>query len=144
MDARVILKEAKVTSEPEALVEFLETLGFAVKRIGLTAVYLGSQDARHHAQELPMRFIRHERERNEKREKRGYDLWNVNQRLLLNLRQGLKERHENSDDGSHHHQRGGHENDGKESVFGRSDYFRARHRESPQDELSSFCLVRNG
>ena len=32
-----ILKEAKVTSEPDALVEFFETLGFAVKRIGLEA-----------------------------------------------------------------------------------------------------------
>jgi hypothetical protein len=32
-----ILKEAKVASEPDALVEFFETLGFAVKRIGLEA-----------------------------------------------------------------------------------------------------------
>ena len=32
-----ILKEAKVASEPGALVEFFETLGFAVKRIGLEA-----------------------------------------------------------------------------------------------------------
>ncbi len=29
---RKILKEAKVTSEPDALVEFFETLGFAVRR----------------------------------------------------------------------------------------------------------------
>jgi len=32
-----ILKEAKVASEPGAFVEFFETLGFAVKRIGLEA-----------------------------------------------------------------------------------------------------------
>lgn len=32
-----ILKEAKVASEPDALVDFFETLGFAVKRIGLEA-----------------------------------------------------------------------------------------------------------
>ena len=32
-----ILKEAKVASEPDALVELFETLGFAVKRIGLEA-----------------------------------------------------------------------------------------------------------
>ena len=32
-----IVKEAKVASEPEALVGFFETLGFAVKRIGLEA-----------------------------------------------------------------------------------------------------------
>ncbi|MCK1724016.1 hypothetical protein IVA82_01320 [Bradyrhizobium sp. 142] len=32
-----ILKEAKVASEPDALVEFFERLGFAVKRIGLEA-----------------------------------------------------------------------------------------------------------
>jgi len=32
-----ILKEAKVASEPDALVEFFKTLGFAVKRIGLEA-----------------------------------------------------------------------------------------------------------
>jgi hypothetical protein len=32
-----ILKEAKVASEPDALVEFFETLGFAVNRIGLEA-----------------------------------------------------------------------------------------------------------
>ena len=32
-----ILKEAKVASEPDALVEFFETLAFAVKRIGLEA-----------------------------------------------------------------------------------------------------------
>jgi transposase len=32
-----IVKEAKVASEPEALVTFFETLGFAVKRIGLEA-----------------------------------------------------------------------------------------------------------
>jgi len=32
-----ILKDAKVASEPDALVEFFETLGFAVKRIGLEA-----------------------------------------------------------------------------------------------------------
>ncbi len=32
-----ILKDAKVASEPHALVEFFETLGFAVKRIGLEA-----------------------------------------------------------------------------------------------------------
>jgi transposase len=32
-----ILKETKVASEPDALVEFFETLGFAVKRIGLEA-----------------------------------------------------------------------------------------------------------
>jgi transposase len=30
-----ILKEAKVASEPDVLVEFFEMLGFAVKRIGL-------------------------------------------------------------------------------------------------------------
>jgi hypothetical protein len=30
-----IVKEAKVSSEPEALVSFFEALGFAVKRIGL-------------------------------------------------------------------------------------------------------------
>jgi transposase len=32
-----IVKEAKVSSEPEALVSFFEALGFAVKRIGLEA-----------------------------------------------------------------------------------------------------------
>ncbi|TKV73483.1 IS110 family transposase, partial [Bradyrhizobium elkanii] len=32
-----ILKEAKVASKPDALVEFFETLGFAVKQIGLEA-----------------------------------------------------------------------------------------------------------
>jgi transposase len=32
-----ILKEAKVASEPEDLVAFFETLGFAVRRIGLEA-----------------------------------------------------------------------------------------------------------
>ncbi len=32
-----ILKEAKVASEPDALVEFFETPGFAVNRIGLEA-----------------------------------------------------------------------------------------------------------
>lgn len=32
-----ILREAKVASEPDALVEFFETLGFAVERIGLEA-----------------------------------------------------------------------------------------------------------
>jgi transposase len=32
-----ILKEAKVASEPDVLVEFFEMLGFAVKRIGLEA-----------------------------------------------------------------------------------------------------------
>ena len=32
-----ILKEAKVASEPDALVEFFERLGFAIKRIGLEA-----------------------------------------------------------------------------------------------------------
>jgi transposase len=32
-----IVKEAKVASEPEALVTFFEALGFAVKRIGLEA-----------------------------------------------------------------------------------------------------------
>jgi transposase len=32
-----IVKEAKVASEPEALIGFFETLGFAVKRIGLEA-----------------------------------------------------------------------------------------------------------
>ncbi|MET3971323.1 transposase [Bradyrhizobium sp. S3.9.1] len=32
-----ILEEAKVASEPDALVEFFETLGFAVNRIGLEA-----------------------------------------------------------------------------------------------------------
>lgn len=32
-----ILKEAKVASEPDALVECFEALGFAVKRIGLEA-----------------------------------------------------------------------------------------------------------
>ncbi len=32
-----VLREAKVASEPDALVEFFETLGFAVKRIGLEA-----------------------------------------------------------------------------------------------------------
>ncbi len=32
-----ILKEAKVSSEPDALVEFFETLSFAVNRIGLEA-----------------------------------------------------------------------------------------------------------
>jgi transposase len=31
------VKEAKVASEPEALIGFFETLGFAVKRIGLEA-----------------------------------------------------------------------------------------------------------
>jgi hypothetical protein len=30
-----IVKEAKAASEPEAVVAFFETLGFAVKRIGL-------------------------------------------------------------------------------------------------------------
>jgi transposase len=34
---RNVLKEAKVASEPGALVEFFETLGVAVKRIGLEA-----------------------------------------------------------------------------------------------------------
>jgi hypothetical protein len=32
-----IVKEAKVASEPEALIGFFETLGFAVNRIGLEA-----------------------------------------------------------------------------------------------------------
>jgi transposase len=32
-----IVKEAKVASEPEALIGFFETLGFAVDRIGLEA-----------------------------------------------------------------------------------------------------------
>jgi len=32
-----IVKEAKVASEPQALVGFFETLGFAVDRIGLEA-----------------------------------------------------------------------------------------------------------
>jgi transposase len=32
-----VLKEAKVASEPDALVEFFERLGFAIKRIGLEA-----------------------------------------------------------------------------------------------------------
>src|SRR5258708_33615711 len=32
-----IVKEAKVASEPEAVVAFFEALGFAVKRIGLEA-----------------------------------------------------------------------------------------------------------
>ena len=32
-----IVKEAKVASGPDALVAFFETLGFAVKRIGLEA-----------------------------------------------------------------------------------------------------------
>ncbi len=32
-----VLREAKVASEPDALVEFFETLGFAVKQIGLEA-----------------------------------------------------------------------------------------------------------
>src|ERR1700691_4210320 len=32
-----IVKETKIASEPEALVTFFETLGFAVKRIGLEA-----------------------------------------------------------------------------------------------------------
>ena len=32
-----IIKEAKVASEPEAVVAFFEALGFAVKRIGLEA-----------------------------------------------------------------------------------------------------------
>ncbi|MBH5371113.1 hypothetical protein [Bradyrhizobium glycinis] len=32
-----VLKEAKVASEHDALVEFFEALGFAVKRIGLEA-----------------------------------------------------------------------------------------------------------
>src|SRR5260370_17263194 len=32
-----ILKEAKISSEPAALVAFFEALGFAVKRIGLEA-----------------------------------------------------------------------------------------------------------
>jgi len=32
-----IVKEAKISSEPAALVAFFEALGFAVKRIGLEA-----------------------------------------------------------------------------------------------------------
>ena len=40
-----ILKEAKVASEPDALVEFFETLGFAVKRIGLEAGPLSHSDS---------------------------------------------------------------------------------------------------
>ena len=36
VDARgKIVKEAKVASEPEALVSFFETLGFSIKQIGL-------------------------------------------------------------------------------------------------------------
>ena len=46
-----IVREAKVASEPEALVGFLRTLGFAVGRVGLEAgplsqwLYAGLQEA---------------------------------------------------------------------------------------------------
>ena len=35
--SHLILKKAKVASEPDALIEFFKTPGFAVKRIGLEA-----------------------------------------------------------------------------------------------------------
>ena len=40
-----IVRDAKVASEPESLVAFFGSLGFAVKRIGLEAVWCFDDDA---------------------------------------------------------------------------------------------------
>ena len=59
-----IVKEAKIASEPEALVAFFETLGFAVKRIGLEAgplsqwLYAGLKEAGFAVELLETRHVR--------------------------------------------------------------------------------------
>jgi transposase len=59
-----IVKEAKVASEPEAVVAFFEALGFAVKRIGLEAgplsqwLHAGLKEAGFETVLLEMRHVK--------------------------------------------------------------------------------------